>query len=121
MRTRTKMRLTLLAGLVLLTLALLAPGLQAAAAMGDTGGVSAAQRAQVQHDRLDALDTASGSTGGGSSVESDSSGIASTAVWIIVAVVAAVVIGGWLLLRRRSPVPAPDEAFCTQNPRAVGC
>lgn len=123
MKTRATRRLTLLAGMVLVALAVLGVTLQAAPA-SDTGAApsqSAAQTqaAQIAHDRLDA---ASDAIGGGSAVETAASDLSSTAIWIVVAVVAgALLVGTWLLMRRRGRGLADAEAFCTLNPHAAGC
>ena len=101
MKTTHRRRLTLLVGLLLLSLLVLAIGVPVAQAM---------------------LDSGNGAGGGSASVTTSTaaSGTSSTTYWVIGAAVAVLIagIGAWALLRRRQPASA---AYCAQHAEDTMC
>ena len=134
MTTTLRYRSAILAGLLLLSLIVLATSLETSPAMrsggaGIGGGNESvtpptqaqAQIALVKHGQLDRTHAAAAPA---PTVQLAATGGTSTTTWIVIAVLlAALLIGGWAFLRRRSgpEVATSDGAFCTLHPEDVKC
>ena len=134
MKSTVQRRFALLAGLLLLSLLVLATGIQAAQAAvvaGDSGGSSTASfTTPAQPQGLTAAQLHH--YGGGlqpvlnpRAAQSASSGTSSRTAWIAAGSAGAVVIVGfaaWALMRRRrQPGERPSAAYCAQHPEDALC
>ncbi len=136
MKTTLQRRLTFLVGLLLLSLLVVAIGVQVAPALvvSDGGGGSApavttAAGTEVGRGGVGLVAPAAGvqdswSVTAATTGTSSTSGTSSTTYWLIGAAVAALIasIGAWALMRRRrQPAESASAAYCARHPEDSLC